>query len=366
MKIGYSFWGFLGDHKEDDKGNPLSTPDGNAAYGLYLIDALQKAGHEVVFLQQDRDWTVFQRRGKYDFSSFSEQRRFGAYLKAGRNLGFPDIDVLFLEWRFPIPGRNTPDMIDSPNYQPCLQRQNELINHYRAKGTKIIIWDLDHKLTIEEERDVNPLVVLETSASPRKLAAPRMRVEPPVAITDLMQHKPLTLDKNRKLVYIGSRYERDDVIEEWIRPVSDRFPGQVEFWGNWTADYNFAEVKAKWPNVKYCDRIAMKDFSKAYGSAVAVPLLAKKSYLETGFITPRIWEALIFGSLPVGLSHHRDIHVYLPSDLIARDAQDLGDIVQRLSVTTAEEREQLRHAVAARIEFMDASNFVKVIESVIN
>ena len=32
MRIGYSYWGFLGDRKYDDNGNLLSTPDGNAFY----------------------------------------------------------------------------------------------------------------------------------------------------------------------------------------------------------------------------------------------------------------------------------------------------------------------------------------------
>jgi hypothetical protein len=377
MRIGYSFWGFLGDYKEDSQGNALSTPDGNAAYGGYLIDAMMKAGHDVIFLQQDRDWPAFQKRGKYDFSAFSQDIRFNAYARSYRDLGFPDLDVLLLEWRFPIPGRNTPDMEGKPGYQPDLQRQLDLLRHYKGLNTKIIIWDLDYKLSKEDETQIMPHAVLETAARPKVVVSNNdfgqpiyfgrhLRVEPPVAVSDLQQHKMIEADRKRKLVYVGSRYERDDVIEEWIKPVSDAYPGEVEFWGNWTAEYNHAEVKAKWPNIKYCERITMKDFSKVYSTAVAVPLLAKKEYLANGFITPRIWEAVIFGTLPVGLSNHNGIEEYLPADLVARNPEDLTRLVKLLSICTLEERSQLRNAVVARIEFMDASNFVRVIEGVVN
>jgi hypothetical protein len=367
MRIGYSFWGFLGDYKEDADGKTLSTPDGNAAYGTYLIDALYKAGHEVAFLQQDRDWPVFKKRGKYDFQAFSQDLRFRAYLQPIREeKGFPKIDVLLVEWRFPIPGRNTPDAKGSPGYQPDLERQHELLEYYRDKNTKIIVWDLDYKLTEDDERRYRIDAVLETAVTPRKGLVPRYRVEPPVYTKDLLARPPRPLDPHKKLVYVGSRYERDDIIEKWVKPVSDVFPDQVYFYGNWTAEYNFAEVKAKWPNVKYCDRISMKDFDKAYGDAVACPLLAKKSYLENGFITPRIWEAIIFGTIPVGLAEHNGIYEYLPADLVARDPEDMVRLVNLLSRMPKEERDQLIHAVVCRIEFMDASNFVRVIEGVCN
>jgi hypothetical protein len=109
----------------------------------------------------------------------------------------------------------------------------------------------------------------------------------------------------------------------------------------------------------------MKDFYDAYGSAVAVPLLAKRSYLETGFVTPRIWEALIFGSLPVGLGSHLGIDQYLPPSLVARDARDMGDIVERLARMGEREREELRQEVARKICFMDESRFIKTLEEIV-
>ena len=48
MKIGYSFWGFLGNGITD-------TPDGGRSHRRPLIDALLDRGHEIVFLQANRD-----------------------------------------------------------------------------------------------------------------------------------------------------------------------------------------------------------------------------------------------------------------------------------------------------------------------
>lgn len=370
MRIGYSYWGFLGDYKEDKDGNALSTPDGNAAYGWSLLWELQRRGHNLFLMQEDRDWPVFQRRGKFDFESFSQHKRSAGYLLACRTLGefacfeapFPQLDMLLLEWRFPIPGRNTPQDKGSPLYQPDLERQTELLEYYKDKGTKIVIWDLDHKLTFEDEERIKPYAILETSFAPRLQYTTRTRVEPPVVVDDLLQLTPQAVDPTRKLVYVGSRYERDDVIEEWIKPVSERWPQHVEFWGNWTREDNFATVKAKWPYIRYMDRITMKDFSKAYGTAVAVPLLAKRGYLETGFITPRIWEALLFGSIPVGLASHSGIDQYLPGHLIAQNPAHLGDLLEALTGISPEERNDLRRKVVEKIRFMDVGNFVNTLE----
>src|SRR4051812_36411316 len=85
MLIGYSFWGFLGTGVTD-------TPDGGRSHRRALIDGIRERGHTIVFLQANRDLD-----------------------EAGVDLtdtyqwddGLPSVDALFLEWRWPIPGRNT-------------------------------------------------------------------------------------------------------------------------------------------------------------------------------------------------------------------------------------------------------------------
>ena len=45
MNVGYSYWGFLGDKKLDEKFNEVSTPDGNAFYSWSIIREIQKRGN---------------------------------------------------------------------------------------------------------------------------------------------------------------------------------------------------------------------------------------------------------------------------------------------------------------------------------
>ncbi|HUZ24336.1 MAG TPA: hypothetical protein VMV07_11305 [Streptosporangiaceae bacterium] len=48
MRIGYSFWGFLGP-------GIIGTPDGGRSHRRTLIDGIISAGYEIVFLQANRD-----------------------------------------------------------------------------------------------------------------------------------------------------------------------------------------------------------------------------------------------------------------------------------------------------------------------
>jgi len=276
----------------------------------------------------------------------------------------PELDVVLIEWRFPIPGRNCKIDKNDKGYQPDLDRQLQVLQHFKSKDTKIILWDLDHKLTAEDELRWVPDAIFETSVEPLDNGFIRTRVEPPVVIDDLYQFPTTLCSPSRKLVYVGSRYERDDIIEEWIKPVSDEFPHQVEFWGNWTREPNLTECLEKWPNILYNRRITMSDFKSVYSTAVACPILGKRSYFESGFITPRPWEALLFGTIPVGLEGHLGVDDYVLFKAV--DPDDLIDIVDYLSNVDLTERNEIRSANIEKIRFMDASYFFDKIEDVMN
>jgi len=366
MRLGYSYWGFLADRKfKDDK--EVSTPDGNAAYSWSILYEAQKRGWDTYLMQENRDknYILDCSMGRSGFRSFSQKKRWEAYIGTRKTAdSFPELDVLLLEWRFPIPGRNVDVDKDDPNYQPDWDRQIELLEHYKGTDTKIIIWDLDHKFTDWHEEVWKPDAIFETSVNPKKQLIERIRVEPPIVVDDLLQFPTIPCDPKRKLVYVGSRYERDDVIEEWIKPVSDRFPGEVEFWGNWLREPSLTECKKMWPDVSYNRRITMKDFREVYSTAVACPILAKQSYLETGFITPRPWEALMFGTIPIGLASHTGIEDYC--NYFVRDKYDLIACVDMLSRWSVKLRDDIRKESIEKIRFMDVSNFINKIEGVLN
>lgn len=124
MRIGYSFWGFLGPGITD-------TPDGGRSHRRPLIDGLITAGHEVVFLQRNRD----QHEADHDL------RRLYAW-----DDGLPAIDALFLEWHWPVAGRSTTPC-GSPGHACDLYRQDELVEYYTVcRQVPTIVWDKDLQL----------------------------------------------------------------------------------------------------------------------------------------------------------------------------------------------------------------------------
>ena len=113
MRIGYSFWGFLGPGITD-------TPDGGRSHRRPLIDGLTAAGHDLVLLLRNRDLEEagHDLRASYTWDA-----------------GLPGIDALFLEWRWPVLGRST-TKCGSPGHTCDLHRQDELVAHYTA-GRKV-------------------------------------------------------------------------------------------------------------------------------------------------------------------------------------------------------------------------------------
>jgi hypothetical protein len=360
VKIGYLFRGFLGDVKLDVNGNELSTPDGNATYSWSIEHECNRRGYQLIPLGPNLDAPAASRLGEATFAAFSQDKRVRSYERMLRHgwarltdTGLPEIDMLLIEWRWPIPGRNTPDDKGTIGYQNDLERQEEVIRHYAEKGIPIILWDLDHKLQWKDLPS-NDFKVIETSVNPGPF---RTRVEPPTVISDLMQHPTVDRMPTHHFGYIGSRYERDETIDEWIRPITPEGTHRAKFWGKWEPE---EECRTRWPGITFSGRIGVKGFYDAYSRVAVVPLLAKQSYYETGFITPRPWEAILFGTLPVGLACHKGVELYVPH--VAREPEDLLLYAKHIRSLSHIRRNVLREESAHRLSHMDVRNFVDTLE----
>lgn len=375
IRFGYSFWGYLGDTKYDKDGALASTPDGNATYSYAILYEAQKRGWTTYLMQEDRDWPGYRKEGNELFNTFYKKERVAAYMNSivsyeNGDEELPDLDVLLLEWRWPIPGRNCEVSKDSPLYQTDLDRQTQLLNHYKNKGTKIIIFDLDHKLSYEDETKWEPNAIFEFSTSPKFQKIQRTQVCVPCLSKFVYDEKDFEIKTilpsfNKVLAYVGSRYERDDVIDEYIKPISDRHQKSVKFYGNWFKTIN--ECLERWPNISFENRVDIKQFEQAYSDAVACPLLAKREYFKTGFLTARPWEALFFGTIPVGFTENNGIHQYITSRYIADDAKMLEHIIVELSYMTLKQRSQTRiNCFNKWVERCGANIFIDKIEDVLN
>lgn len=307
--------------------------------------------------------------GESLFSSFSQSKRKHIYtrmlLDGWMKLSqreFPELDVLLIEWRWPIPGRNTPEDRGTPNYQNDLDRQIEVLNYYSNKNIPLVVWDLDHKLSFKDETDLELLWdrwnVFETAVEPRFFVKKRMRVEPPFVISDLLQKEIVTSKPKYRLGYIGSRYERDECIDRWIKPILDRMIiSGTKFWGKWEPR---DELVQRWKHVQFGNRIGVAGFYEAYSQCAAVPLLAKQSYFDCGFVTPRIWEAVLFGSLPLGLKGHLGIEQYVLD--VAQGPDDLLRLATEYRSMAPIRRQHAREMIADKLSFMDVKNFVDNLE----
>jgi hypothetical protein len=363
MRIGYLFRGFLGDVKLDSSGNELSTPDGNATYSWSIEHECNRRGYKLIPLGENLDAPAALRDGEDLFAAFSKKRRAASYermLRCGwtrrSDKVFPELDLVLIEWRWPIPGRNTEADRGLPHFQGDLDRQEEVLQVYSERGTPIIVWDLDHKLTQAEEKKWG-FDVIETAVKPR---GDHVRVEPPFVVADLLQHD---IDDHRPrfhMGYIGSRYERDATIDKWIGSITPRGTHRAKFWGKWEPQ---DDVRTRWPGVMFGDRIGVRGFQEAYSQCAVVPLLAKNSYYECGFITPRPWEAVLFGSVPVGLAEHRGIYQYC--EMVAQDPTDLLEFATTVRTMSPIRRRVLREQAAHRLYHMDVRGFMDVIEGLV-
>jgi hypothetical protein len=104
-------------------------------------------------MMPDRDQEIVRQRGQYAFQSFAMEDRFAVYtaLQPVALDALPELDLLILEWRWQIPGINTPDAKESTFYQPDWEIQQHLIGHYCQKQTKIVVFDLDYKMQPSDE-----------------------------------------------------------------------------------------------------------------------------------------------------------------------------------------------------------------------
>ena len=359
MKIGYSFWGFLADIKMEN-GKMISTPDGNAFYSWSIIHALLMSGHEVYRMMPDRDEEAVEEFGKSVFSSFAKEKRYNAY-KTMIDEWPDDLDVLLMEWRFPIPGRNCAPFEKYPagslNYQPDLDMQNAMIDKYANTKTKIIVFDLDYKITKEDEKKLNPYCIFETSNRPKNTSSKRIPVDIPFDFEEMNTFEIKPADPMKHIAYVGNRYERDRMVEEYLVPSNLN----IHLYGNWLeGDRNSFE---KWPDFIYHDRISLKDFRDAYYNACATILLAKDEYLRAGFMTARILESIFFGTIPIGLNVFYQIEKYLPEHLIITEPDEIRKIVNK-SIFDYAWRIKIIKELRNNLDIMDCRNFVKTVEEI--
>ncbi|MFD0351726.1 hypothetical protein ACFQ0M_47885 [Kitasatospora aburaviensis] len=268
MRVGYSFWGFVGPGITD-------TPDGGRSFRAPLLDALA-ARHQVVLLQDNRDLA----EAGDDLTD-----------RYSWHTGLPDLDALFLEWRWPLDGRNTTPC-GTPGHTCDLHRQQDLLDHYTHRlGVPTIIWDLDRVLPPDDPIRRHPAVaVCEPAAHPTPGAYTLRCPVDDMALDAADSQRLASGDRPWPLVYVGNQYGRDAEFDRYFVPAARAHRHRVA--GKWTRT-------ERWPHVNFTGRAAFLDGQQLHRDALATVLLLPSRYAEVGHITQRLGEAVLAGCLPI-------------------------------------------------------------------
>jgi hypothetical protein len=334
MRIGYSHWGFLGEGVTD-------TPDGGRSHRKTLVDGLIAGGHDVMFLQADRDRTEAHRpvAGPYVWDA-----------------GIPAIDALFLEWRWRIPGRND-TACGAPGHTCDLHRQGQLLHHYVHRvGVPALLWDKDQQLAPDDPlRHAGNVTVCEPAIHPRHGARSLLF---PVADAAVDGADPRALagrERRLPLVYVGNQYGRDKDFGEFFAPAARHLPHAVA--GKWTDT-------ERWPDVNFLGRVPFRQGALLHRQAHATVLLAPERYARSGQFTQRIFEAVLAGCAPITPAHYRSAGAVVPSELHARNGEHVTGITRALADMSDAERTTLLARCLSRLDPFRLSRQLDTIHAV--
>lgn len=394
MRVGYSYWGFLGDEKYGDDCRLLSTPDGNAFYSWSIINKLQQDGCEVIGIMPDRDEPGFRFMNTDLFSAWCKSTRLNSYLSMNhieygglfdyKNrkwltqdalMNFFDIydvnkfDVILHEWRMPIPGRNTNEDFYNEDWQPDLFIQETLIKYCIDNNVKLVLFDLDYKISDSQAHDfaygTNNVYIFELGNKWKNLVFETdgkcRKVYIPFDFRYINQFR-LKSHFDDKLVYVGNRYERDWCIDKYVKDVP-----AVKVYGNWLEGNRDSDKQ--WPNITFGKRLQTKDMHDVYSNSATTILLAKRDYCENNFMTARILEAIFYGCVPLFIEEYGEkcIQFYAGAykDLLTvRNCDDVIDISNELFEDSIL-RNNIVSYLRMHLSFMDVTGFVKQLYSII-
>lgn len=266
MRIGLSFVGELARFEE---ATTVNTPDGLRGIRPTLVDELTRRGHRVFSLQKRIE------RDPYPHVVYDD-------------VGLPDLDVLFCEYRWETYKGVTDDLI----------RQDQLLGAY-AGSIPTIMYDAAYMINSDFEQKWPMLTYADPGIKPLHLVAPRRRLffwAPLRSDFDLPARDPADLVN---YVYIGNDYDRPDEFRRFYVEPSGLLRGlgvQTVAYGNWV-DRSAARPDpgipvATMPHVFFGGRWSFRDSMRLLNSALATTHICKPRYYPAGNITVRFAESL--------------------------------------------------------------------------
>jgi hypothetical protein len=313
--IGISYWGFC---ESFDQCKTANTPDGHRYGRPLLVQELLDRNHVVYSMQKKREQIA------YPGLIYAENR-------------FPDLDLLFIEWRWATYKNYGPAKFESD-----YDRQLELLNYYHGK-IPIVVWDADLKITPDDEKQWPEMLVVEPTFKPCEFTLPR---RPLMFWTDFKQ-----LVKPDYVLpeygYIGNNYEREYQFSKYYSNVAKglRHHGiQSKVWGNWLQRsperLSPEELIKNNKFVSFCDRTSFYESMIKLSKFICTTHITKDRYSYQGFVTARYFENIVVGT-PGMVPEEFLVNDILGKKWCVSSELDVISNVVKLSKLTFEQRNEV-------------------------
>lgn len=182
-----------------------------------------------------------------------------------------DLDLILLEWRWQINGRNNLELEGKDGWQEDLKARNEILKQAKEYNVPVIVFDLDYKLTEDDVKKYGIKYVIELG---NKWSSSSLVKSKKVFIPfdfNCINEFDVKMSCKNSLVYVGNRYERDWCIDKYI-------PEDLEdcmIYGNWKESGRDSEER--WKNLNFGKRVQTSEMHDVYSDSIATILLAKKN-----------------------------------------------------------------------------------------
>jgi hypothetical protein len=281
----------------------------------------------------------------------------------------PELDVIFMEYRWSTwkNDRTHPDH-RADRYEPDLDRQNEILKHYHGK-VPIIVWDTDLKITPEFEQQWPEVIIADPAVDPVTLT--RKRVSLPFW-TDFQELMP-AVEPYPIFGYVGNNYERDREFQKFYFNVSPhaRMMGvQVSMYGNWlqrSPERSSPEsLISSYKDVAFNHRMGFYDSMAVMNKFIGTVHVSKQRYYETGFVSPRYFEALAV-NCPALVPAPFKLGPILGKRWTVSRTDDVRTLLIELKRMNLEQRQaiiQEQRAALKELRKFDVNSVVDFIESV--
>lgn len=327
MRVLFSFWGILA---REDEQTFVETPDGLRGERSFFVDELLRRGHTVIQAQRSHD--------PKQYSCIVDGERRETMIDA---TGFPEVDVVFVEWRWKRLGKSLEDW----------DRQCALLDHYSRMGTPVIAQDTDLKLTEDDELRWPAVVIGDPCLRPGRLA--RARISMPFC--NVFGERGQPGDEPSRYTYVGNNYERQAQFERYYAEPAGRLRAlgiQTTVHGNWLTRsperMHPRAIVQQYTHVAFAPRVAYRDVRGTLGGSLAVCHISKPEYSARGNVTVRYFEAIAAGVpalVPIESALMRDVGdsaglMVGSTDDVVRKLRNLADmsVIDRALLVESQER----------------------------